>query len=184
MRAGSELAALLVALALAGTAAAANPSPQRLYQALLSARISASELPAGFARPRTVKNSPGPNPRRHHVVGEVEIDLNGGQSAIVYVVFPTRADALAAYSDGVHDLKTTKGVVAVRSPVPGLAKPSVLADASASGIGITQVTLVSGSVEIATETAAHGGKHGDEAGTVRLAKAALRHLVTVGRRIS
>jgi hypothetical protein len=170
----------LSALMLAG--AAANPSPQKVYQALLTTRISASELPAGFSSPRTVKNTPGPTPKRHHVVGEVEIDLNGGQSAIVYVVFPTKADALTAYDDGVRELKTTKGVVAVRSPAPGLPKPSVSVDASASGLGITQVTLVSGNVEIATETARHGGKHGDRAGTVTLAKAALRHLAAVERR--
>jgi hypothetical protein len=181
MRAASSLAAV-VALALAGTAVAGNPSPQKLYQALLSTRMAVSELPAGFASPRSVKNSPGPNPRRHHVVGEVEIDLNGGQSAIVYVVFPTRADALGAYNDGIRELKTTKGVVSVRSPAPGLSKPSLTVDASVSGLGITQVTLVSGNVEIAAETAVHGGNHGDRVGTVRLAKAALRHLAAVERR--
>ncbi len=182
MRAVCSLFAL-PALVLAGAAAAANPSSQKVYQALLTTRISTSELPAGFTSPRTVKNTPGPTPRRHHVVGEVEIDLNGGQSAIVYVVFPTKADALAAYDDGVRELKTTKGVVSFRSPAPGLPKPSVTVDASASGLGITQVTLVSGNVEIATETARHGGKHGDRAGTVVLAKAALRHLVAVERRV-
>ena len=182
MRAASSLAAI-AALVLAGTAAAVNPSPQKVYRALLASRISASELPRGFARPRTAKNSPGPTPRRHHVVGEVEIDLNGGQSAIVYVVFPTRADALGAYNDGLRELKKTSGVVSVRSPVPGLAKPSVAVDASASGLGITQITLVSGNVEIAAETAMHGGEHGDRAGTVALAKAAIRHLALVGRRV-
>jgi hypothetical protein len=182
MRAVSSLVAI-AALALAGTAAAASQSPQKVYQALLTTGISASELPAGFTSPRIVKNAPGPNPKRHHVVGEVEIDLNGGQSAIVYVVFPTRADALAAYTDGFRELKTTKGIVAVRSPAPGLPKPSVSVDASASGLGITQVTLVSGNVEIATETARHGGNHGDRAGTVALAKAALRHLAAIERRV-
>ncbi len=182
MRAASSLVAL-AALVLAGTAAAASPSPQKVYRALLASRISPSELPRGFARPRTVKNVPGPNPRRHHVVGEVEIDLNGGQSAIVYVVFPTQADATAAYDDGLRELKTTKGVVSIRSPAPGLAKPSVAVDASAGGIGITQITLVSGNVEIAAETARHGGNHGDRAGTVALAKAALRHLALVARRV-
>ena len=181
MRAACSFAAL-AALALAGTASGAGPSPQKLYRALLSARISASELPAGFSSPRTMNNAPGPNPKRHHVVGEVEIDLNGGQSAIVYVVFPTKADALAAYADGLRELKTTKGVTAVRSPVPGVPSPSVAVDASAQGLGITQVTLVSGNVEIATETARHGGKHGDRAGTVALAKAALRHLASIARR--
>ncbi len=182
MRAVCSLVALS-ALVLAGAAAAASPSPQKLYRALLSARVSASELPAGFSSPRTVNNTPGPNPRRHHVVGEVEIDLNGGQSAIVYVVFPTKTDALAAYSDGVRELKTTKGIVSVRSPAPGLQKPSVSVDASAQGLGITQVTLVSENVEIATETARHGGNHGDRAGAVALAKAALRHLAAVERRV-
>jgi hypothetical protein len=181
MRAVSSFVALS-ALALAGTAAAASPSPEKVYRALLTARVLAPELPVGFKSPRIAKNAPGPIPKRHHVVGEVEIDLNGGQSAIVYVVFPTKADALAAYNDGVRELKTTQGVVAVRSPVPGLPKPSVSVDASAQGLGITQVTLVSGNIEIATETARHGGKHGDRAGALALAKAALRHLASVERR--
>jgi hypothetical protein len=180
MRAVSSLVAT-AALVLAGTAVAATPSPQKVYRALLSTRIAASELPAGFTSPRIMNNTPGPNPKRHHVVGEVEIDLNGGQSAIVYVVFPTKADALAAYNDGVRDLKTTQGVVSFRSPAPGLPKPSVTVDASASGLGLTQVTLASGNVEIATETARHGGKHGDRAGSLALAKAALRHLAVVER---
>jgi hypothetical protein len=181
MRAVSSLAAFS-ALVLVGTAAAASPSPQKVYQGLLTTRIPASELPAGFSSPRTVKNAPGPTPKRHHVVGEVEIDLNGGQSAIVFVVFPTKADALAAYSDGVRELKKTKGVVSVTSPAPGVPKPSVRVDAAANGLGITQVTLVAGNVEIATETALHGGKHGDRVGSLALAKAALRHLAAVERR--
>jgi hypothetical protein len=183
MRAASRLVAAVAALALgaAAVAAAAGPSPQKLYRALLTARFSA---PAGFSVTRTVEKTPGPNPRRHHVAGEVEIDLNGGQGAIVYVVFPTGADALAAYGDGLRGLKTIKGVVSVRSSVPGLPRPSLLVDASANGLGVTQVTFVSGTVEIATETAVRGGTHGDEAGTVRLAQAALRHLAAVERRVS
>jgi hypothetical protein len=129
-------------MALVGVAAALSatervPSPQALYRALLTDRLSQSELPAGFSSPRTKakRPEPGGNPQRHHVVGEVEIDLNGGRARIVYAIFPTRADALANHAAGVQGLKSIKGITKVQSPVPGFPKPSLILDASLKSPG-------------------------------------------------
>ena len=84
---------------------ASHATPTALYRALLTTPISGSSLPAGFAPPvGALKIPPSPDSKLHHVVGVVQIFLNGGADGGVaygagayYEVFPNRQDAVAAY---------------------------------------------------------------------------------------
>jgi len=169
---------VLVAAAPVLSATGRVPSPQALYKALLAAQLPQSELPAGFSSAEAKPKQTAGNPKRHHAVGEVEIDFNGG-AGIVYVIFPTRADALANHGDGVRALKTQKGVTKVQSPVPGLPNPSVILNASLNGLGVTQVSFVADSVEINAQTLRPNAKSGDVKKTLSLARFAIQHLKTV-----
>jgi hypothetical protein len=80
-------------------------TPTALYRALLATSIPGSSLPAGFSPPvGALKVPSSPDSKLHHVVGVVQIFLNGGADGGVaygagayYKVFPTRQDAVAAY---------------------------------------------------------------------------------------
>lgn len=162
---------LLAATAI--TAVSAVPAPKALYKALLHS-------PVAGAKPKVVR--PGPNSTRHHVVGEVEIDYAGGSKRIVYVVFPTHADAVGNHTDGVRQLKTIRGISKIEKTVPGLPKPSVLVDASEGRIGVTQVTFVAGNVEIAAQSIKPNARTGGEKAATSVAQLALRHLRSVEKR--
>jgi hypothetical protein len=155
------------------TAVAAVPSPKGLYMTLL-------ESPVAGAKPTAVR--PGANSKRHHVVGEVEIDFAGGSKRIVYVVFPTHADAVGNHADGVRALKTIHGISKIEKSVRGLPKPSVLVDARDGGLGVTQVTFVVDNVEIATQSIRRGAKTGDEKAAKNVAQLALQHLRSIQKR--
>jgi len=117
----------------------------------------------------------GSNPRRHHVVGAVEVNLNSGHARIVYVIFPTRADALGNQTDGVKGLKAVKGIK-VQLSAPGFPKPSLIINGSENGMGVTQVSFVAGNVGVNAQTTRPNSNSGDIHGTLGLARFALRHL--------
>jgi hypothetical protein len=166
--------ALLTALALASVA------PQALVHALLTQPVRKSELPAGVTKADVSKRQPGSTSKRHHVVGEVELVLTGKTAGrIVYVVFPAHQDALANYADGLKALKTLGGVEKVRKTLPSLPQPSILVDASVNAVGITQVTYVTGTVEIAAQSLKIKAPNGGEQTALGLARFALRHLHAV-----
>jgi hypothetical protein len=122
---------------------------------------------------------PGSQSKRHHVVGELLVNFNGGHSRIAYVVFPTHTDALGNYEDGIRALKLIPSVRKVKKPVRGLPQPSILVDASQSGIGVTQISFVFGNVEIAAQSVREQAKSGNEKLARSLAGLALRHLKSV-----
>jgi hypothetical protein len=155
-------------------------TPGALVRALLTQPVRHSELPAGVSKVDVRKRQPGSTSKHHHVVGEVELDLtgkNGGR--IVYVVFPTHADALANYADGLKALKTVGGVEKVRKTLPNLPQPSILVDASVNAVGITQVTYATGNVEVAAQSLKIKAPNGGEQAALGLARFALRHLHAV-----
>jgi len=163
---------------------AVSVAPQALVHALLTQPVRRSELPAGVTKVDVRTRQPGSTSKRHHVVGEVELDLagaNGGR--VVYVVFPTRADALGNYDDGLRALKTLGGVEKVRKTLTGLPQPSILVDASVNAVGITQVTYVTGNVEIAAQSLKIKAPNGGEKTALALASFALRHLHAVEARV-
>lgn len=159
-------ATLAVALATA-VAASAAPSPKALYNALLVQAVKG-------ATPTPTR--PGSQAKRHHVVGELLINFSGGRSRIAYVVFPTHADALGNYEDGIRALKFIHSVRKIKTLIPGLPKPSVLVNASQSGIGVTQITFVSGNVELVSQTVRLNAQGGNEKLAKTLAVLALTHL--------
>lgn len=113
------------------------------------------------------------------MVGELLVNFNGGHSRIAYVVFPTHTDALGNYEDGIRALKLIPSVRKVKKPVRGLPQPSILVDASQSGIGVTQISFVFGNVEIAAQSVREQAKSGNEKLARSLAGLALRHLKSV-----
>jgi hypothetical protein len=99
------LLALGATAVLVPTGSAGHATPAALYSALLATPIPGSSLPAGFSPPvGALKAHPSPNSKLHHVVGVVQVFLNGGADGGVgygagadYAVFPNRQDAVAAY---------------------------------------------------------------------------------------
>jgi hypothetical protein len=164
------VAVSVVALTTAVAASAGSPSPKALYNALLVS-------PVKGVTPTPTR--PGSSSRRHHVVGELLINFNGGHSRIAYVVLPTHADALGNYADGIRALKKIRSVRKVEKSVPGLPKPSVLVDASQSGIGVTQISFIFDNVEIAAQSIRLQAKSGNEKLARSLAVLALEHLRSV-----
>jgi hypothetical protein len=164
----------------AALALAASVTPQALLHGLLTQPVRKSELPAGVTKTEVSKRQPGTTSRHHHVAGEVEIVLGGPHGGrVVYVVFPTHADALANHAEGVRELKSVGGVRKVKKQLPGLPKPNLLVDASVNLIGITQVSLVTGNLEIAAQSVVPNAPSGSERDAIALAKFALRHLHAV-----
>jgi hypothetical protein len=176
---------LMVAL-LAAQAAQSRPArtPQQLLSALLAAKIGGSALPHGYKSPQVARYTVTSTAKGHHAVGGAEITADGGNEAIIYIVFRTNADAKADFS---HANLAGKTTASAPSSVP---KPSVVVNTSASGtvsgknvtIGITDVAFVQGNVLVqAATTSASSKKHGDVAGAIALAKFASKHLQSVQR---
>jgi len=164
------VAASVAALTTAVAASAGSPSPKALYNALLVS-------PVKGVTPTPTR--PSGNSARHHVVGELLINFNGGHSRIAYVVLPTHADAMANYADGIRALKKIRSITKVEKTVPGLPKPSVLVNATQSGIGVTQISFVFDNVEIASQSIRVRAKSGSEKLAKSLAGLALEHLRSV-----
>ena len=140
-------ATMFVALPTAASGAQAK-SPRALYKALLTSVIPRSQLPVGFHSSTTKAFRIGAEQKRHHAIGEVSIDLDDGRNAsIVYVVFPTRTDAVANLADGLKHLKTQQGTTTAPAP-NGLPKPSIVIRFSVQGRSVTMITAVSGNVGI------------------------------------
>jgi hypothetical protein len=164
----------VAALAASAPGAAARPSPDKLYDALLAAKGN-GVLPTA--------TQPGGQSRRHHAVGEMLISYKSSLSRIAYVVFPTHADALANFADGIAALKKIRLIRKVERRLPGLPRPSVRVDASAGGVGVTQITFVAGNVEVAGQSVRRKATSGNVKLANRLAQVALNHLRSVEQRV-
>jgi len=174
----------LVAGLAAAFAGVAQSSPQALYQALLTNKIPDSQLPSGFYSSKTGVTQPSSRAKSHHVVGEVEIDLDSGDAAIFYAVFATPKDALANWKDA--DAAHTSGIKS-RLPVPaGFPTPALFLNTSITGKnvfgkkvtnGVSTLGFVAGSVIVQAGTiSTDNTDSGDVPGTISLAKLAYRHL--------
>jgi hypothetical protein len=186
MQRSLALAALTLMMGfLAGLANAADQalSPRALVTRLLTTPIKQTQLPSGYYSAKVGVSKPSDIAKKHHVVGEVEIDLDS-DAVIVYIVFPTRADALADWYGA--DLKKVKS----RLPAPlTLPKPSGIFNTSITGNnafgkkvtnGVTLVGFVSQNVIVeATNLSTDTTESGDVPGAIALARFALRHLSAV-----
>jgi hypothetical protein len=127
-------ASLAVLVTLASGTAQAMPSPQQLYKGLLKAAPSLPPALRG-SKTRSAKLSAGS--RSHHAVGAVEI--SNGAALVGFLVFPTRALALA-------DLKafppnTGPNKVITNRPA-GLPQPAYLIHSAGNGYEAAYVVFV------------------------------------------
>jgi hypothetical protein len=104
-----------------------------LYRHLLANPIRASELPSGFSSAQT---SPvdrlGNVATDHHAVGAVAVLIDRGRATFMYVVFPTRSDALGWWEQA-NSGDPQKGMVRGHLPVGLFPTPSVIASGSWTG---------------------------------------------------
>jgi hypothetical protein len=170
-----------VAVAMAGHSTT-PPSPQTLYQRLLTSSIPDSALPSAYSSSSTGVSKPSDNAKRHHVVGEVEIDIDDGDAGIVYMVFPTRADAVADWKDA--NLRAhAKSTLNAPSSFPW---PALIANQSVTGKnafgktvtnGVTALAFTSQNVIVeAVTTSVDNTESGDIPGAITLGRYALAHL--------
>jgi hypothetical protein len=175
---------LMVAM-LAAQAAQSRPerAPQRVLGALPAAKVGASALPHGYRSPQVAAYTVTAAAKAHHAVGGAQIVADGGNEAIIYIVFRTKADAKADFA---HANLAGKATSSAPGSVP---KPSIVVNTSATGtlggknvtIGITDVAFVQGNVLVQAATTSTSSKeHGDVAGAFALAQFASKHLKSVG----
>jgi len=151
------------ALVVASGTLVLGATPAGLYRSLLAAPVSNGTVKALKI---------GATPRRHHAVGEVEVDFDRGASRIIYVVFPTVADDRANFTAGLRALRRPGYLT--RVPAPGVAAPSLLLRAVVNyGTSLTEISFVSGNVGV-NAVSTKG-----EARVRALARLALRHLNAV-----
>ena len=150
---------------------------------LVTTPIKSSQLPSGYYSAKVGLSKPSDNAKKHHVVGEVEVDIDS-DAGILYIVFPTRKDALADWYGA--DLKKAK----TRLPAPAsFPKPSIIANSSITGNnafgkkvtnGVTVLGYVSQNVIVeATTISTDNTESGDIPGAIALGRYALRHLSAV-----
>ena len=181
-------AALVVIIAIgactAGGATGAREtiSPRVLLNRLLTTAIKSRELPSGYYSAKVGVTTPSAQAKKHHVVGDVEIDFDSGDASVIYVVLPTRKDALGDWYDS-DIFKKAKS----RLPAPpNLPKPSGIFNTSVSGKnafgkkvtnGVTIVGFVSQNVIVSAVTiSTDNTESGDVPSAITLARFALRHL--------
>jgi hypothetical protein len=183
---------LVLALPAASNGSAArHSSPQGLYQALLISSIPDSRLPRGLYSASTGVGTPSSRAKRHHAVGEVDININSGDAGIIYIVFASPKDALADWKDA--NVAHQSGIKS-RLPAPGFPTPSIIVNGSVAGNnafgkkvtnGISDLAFVAGSVIVNAVTSSTANTDsGDVPRTIALGKLALRHLREVEARVS
>lgn len=182
---------LILALTANGAPAARQAaSPQALYTALLTKPYLAAELPSYFSFAKPSRGTPSGQARSFHIVGQVDVGLDGPDSSdsLVFYVFQTAADAEA---DLAHPALTTTAHTVGK--VPGFSLPSVrvadsvtITDAvgQTQTNGITSVYVASGNVVIgAFSTSAYHKDSGNSSAAVSLLRSGLAHLNSVTRAV-
>lgn len=171
------------------TVSAALASPMHLYTALLTTSYPDSQLPTGFSTAKVSVAKPD-KAKKHHVVGEVEVDINGPDvyDLVIYAVFPNPADARA----DLVDAKPSPNAHRVGA-VPGFRLPSVWDSGSVTGTnsfgktvtdGLTGMFVVDGSVIIgAVTTSADNETSGNVPAALALLKSGIRHLQRIESRL-
>jgi len=166
-----------------GTTASAATTPAQLDHKLLTTQIRASELPAGFTSAVVGAAVPSTNAKSHHVVGEVQVEVNDGAAGLFFAVFPSHADALADFE---HPAPVGNKITARLVPPSWLPKPNEVENGTITGKnaagktvsnGITAASFVDGEVAVgALTTSTSSSTKGDSAGTLALARFAIAYL--------
>jgi hypothetical protein len=168
-------AAALVAIA----SASAAKSPAALIAALEKAKVTNAQLPKGYKSPVVGPYKVTAAIKKHGAVGGVQIFADGGNEAIIYIVFK---NAAAAKLDWTHANFHGQKTESAPSSIP---KPNVVVNLTATPtvngktvkFGLTEVATLSGNVIVQSITSSEKTPtHGDKAGAVALAVFALKHL--------
>jgi hypothetical protein len=162
-------------------------SPKQLYQALTKVPRERTALPNGYQSTSLGAVPSSKTARRHHVVGAVAIGVTKKGTAgarILYIVFPTRADALANWKEATRGLPKKRPV-----PPSFLPKPAAMFNATATlgrppakttPLGTTTLVFVTGNLVVQVDTSSLTNvKHGDVLGAIALAQFAGTHLASV-----
>lgn len=177
--------ALLATTCSVAAVASASLSPQRLYTKLVTTAYPDSQLSSGFFSAKVSIGSPSDNAKKYHVVGEVDVAVDGPDpdDGIIYEVVPTAADARGLLAHPKPD-KHTK----VIGKVPGYSR-SVWMTGSITGKnalgktitnGVTLVAVAQGDVLVEAFTdSADNENSGNTRAALALLKSALRHLAKV-----
>lgn len=178
-------ASVFSAIVPTGAHAASATTPKRLYRALLTTAYPGSQLPIGFFSTKVSPSAASKQARTYHVVGEVQVAVNGPDPAdeIFYYVFPNATDARGdlAHTKLVENLHLTP----VRMPsYPTL--PSHMYAGSITGqngfgtkvtYGFTVAFVAKGNLIVGAFTdSADNTESGNVPAALDLLKAALRHL--------
>ena len=158
-------------LLLAGSAALVLTLADLLTK-LLKTPIKASELPAGFSKPKIARQPLGTNGKKYHAVGQVAVLLQGPdtEDAFAWEAFKTHANAIA---DLDHPALSTS--VKIVDTVPGY-KESLLLTGTLGGKKLYDAVTVDGTVLVQAVTLS---PRGNRAGAIALLRAAVKHLHAV-----
>lgn len=159
-------------------------APRALYNALLTRPFPNAQLPTGFANAKVGLLKPGDTGRKHHVVGEVQIDVDGADALdeIVYLVFPTAADARADINSALDkEFHIVPGGVPGYTSLPSHVWAGAITGKNAFGQkvtnGITSMVVVTDNVVVASITAsADNTARGNVPAALALLRAGMRHL--------
>jgi hypothetical protein len=115
--AGRLILVLLTVFPLASaapTAMAGSPSPTALYRALARTPVPVSQLPRGVDDAGIFYSTPP-----HGAIGEADLMLHPVAVLVMYVVFPSRAEALADFADESAALATAppSGLLSLPKPL-------------------------------------------------------------------
>ena len=159
---------LRLALLLSATSLA-TASPQALLTTLLKTKITASELPIGFSKPRAEKQRLSAKAKQYHGVGLVDVALKGPDTidAFAWIVFTKHADAV-----GDLDNPAIGNGVKVVDVVPGI-KESLVLTGTLNGKRITDAAAVDGDVLVQGVVVSSAVR---EPTAILLLKAAIAHL--------
>jgi hypothetical protein len=162
------------------TRATGPATAQQLFDALLDSEFAVSDLPRGFTSPETSEGNAGAGPESHKVLGQVDIDMDGPDAfdAILFLVYPTDADAKARFDD----VATSSGFTRTGEFAPtGFTTPAKCLTATTQSqgqtLGITYCITIVGNVEIQGISAlTTNAMRGNNDNASALAKAAITHL--------
>jgi hypothetical protein len=173
--------------ALAASDADRKLSPKAAYQALIKVPRGKTALPKGYESPTLGPVPPSSTAKRHHAIGAVAISLTKPGTAgarILYLVFPTRADALADWKEASVGIPPTR-----LTPPSFLPRPSTMFNAAVvaadtpgktMSFGTTTIAYVTGNFIVEVDTSSTSNKtQGDILGTIALAHFAAVHLASV-----
>ena len=162
-------------------------SPHALYRALLKIPKTPIALPDGYRSPTLGPSAASPVATSHHVIGEVAIGLSrkGTDGArILYIVFPTRVDALADWNHGTSSLPSPRLTPPSSAPKPAAMFNAAVHAKSSAGktvsVGTTTLAYVTGTVIVEIDTSSLSTlKHGDTVAMPGLTQFAIAHLKLV-----